>query len=182
MATKPQFTKIVANQKHVALHWSSRKKSADDVEEITSHELQCQAKPRPSFDTALQAFKPFLLKILGAPASWSEGTTVTGISLNKEEDGRRGVVITASRKCPHGAAPIAINTPHLREPIDDKDAGSSFFLEGMADAIDVMYQEAQKYLEGDRQQGELFTDDAAKKGKRGGKPTLVGEVLAGAGA
>lgn len=160
MAT-PQFTKVVANGKHVALHWKN---------EDASQQLTCPAKPRPSFDAALQAFKPFLLRIFGAPASWDGGTTITGISVNREEDGRRGLVVTARRKCPHGSAPTTLNTPHLREPIEDKDTGTGFFLEGMADAIDTMCEEAEKYLNGDRTQGELFDEEDGEAGK----PELVG--------
>lgn len=179
MAKKgPQFTKIIANNKHVALHWVSRRKTASEAQEQHHHQLECAEKPRPKFDVALQAFLPFLLKIIGAPASWSDNTRVTGVSLNREEDDRQGIVITATRKCPHGSAPIAINTPHLREPIEDKDTGPNFFLDGMTDAIEEMCAEAQAYLDGDRAQGELFGDDEPKKKKgRGGAPELVGDVL-----
>lgn len=181
MPPKPQFTKIVCNAKQIALDWTSKRKTASEAEEVTSHELRCQEKPRPAFDKALQKFLPFLLTIIGAPADWRENTKVTGVSLNKEEDGRRGIVITASRKCPHGSAPIAINSPHLREGLDDKETGANFFLDGMGDAIDVMCDEAAAYLGGDRSQGELFGDETKeeRKAKRGGGLTRVGEVLAG---
>lgn len=180
MAAKPQFTKIVANGKHVQIHWISRKKTASEAEEQHNHQLECPEKPRPAFEKVLQAFLPFLLQIIGAPADWSDNTKVTGISLNKEEDRRRGIVITAVRKCPYGNAPIAINTPHLRESLDPaKENGPSFLLEGMAELIDEMCDEAQAYLDGDRAQGELFGDDAGGKKKKGkgGQPERVGDVL-----
>lgn len=178
---QPQFTKVVANGKHVAIEWITRKKTASEAEEHQSHSVVCQERPRPAFDKALQAFLPFLLQIIGAPAEWKDKTEVTGISLNKEEDRRRGVIITARRKCPFGNAPIAINTPHLRESLDDtKETGSNFLLPGMADAIDTMCEEAQSYLDGDRAQGELFGDDEKeeKKPRRGksGEPELVGSI------
>lgn len=175
----PQFTKITNNNKFVAIHWISRRKTAGDAEESTSHELQCAERPRPEFDKALQAFLPFLLQIIGAPSDWTDNTEVTGISLNKEEDRRRGIVITAKRKCPFGAAPIALNTPHLRESLDDtKETGPNFLLPGMADAIDEMCEEAQTYLDGDRAQGELFGDEGEKKRGNGGEPELVGDIAA----
>lgn len=182
---KAQFTKIVANGKHVAISWITRKQTASKAEELQTHNVECPERPRPKFDKALQAFVPFLLEIIGAPGEWIENTEVTGISLNKEEDRRRGIVITAKRKCPYGNAPIAINTPHLRESLDDaKETGPNFLLPGMAGAIDRMCSEAEAYLAGDRAQGELFGDESKdeKKGKRGGAPTRIGDVLAGVGA
>ncbi len=175
---KPQFTKIVTTSKHLALHWQSRRKTASDVEELTSHETVCPELPRPEFQTAMQAFLPFFLTIIGAPASWKESTKITGVSINKEEDGRRGVVLTASRKCPHGAAPIALNSPHLREQIEDKETGNNFFLAGMDQALDTLCEEAQAYLEGERSQGELFEGAEPKKerGKRG-EPEKVSDIM-----
>lgn len=178
MAAKPQFTKVVANGKNVQIHWISRRKTASEVEEQHNHQLECPEKPRPKFDKALQAFLPFLLTIIGAPADWTENTEITGISLNKEEDRRRGIVITAKRKCPFGNAPIALNTPHLRESLDDtKETGPNFLLPGMADAIDTMCDEAQAYLDGDRAQGELFGDDEKKGRGKSGEPESVGDIV-----
>ena len=174
-----QFTKIIINQVHVALHWISRKRTASEADEVHHHQLECPEKPRPEFEKALQAFLPFLLEIIGAPKSWSENTRVTGVSLKKEEDGRRGIVITATRKCPFGSAPIALNTPYLREALDDsKETGSQFFLSGMSDAIDELCAEADKYLGGDRAQGELFGDAKPEKTRgKGGEPEKVGDVV-----
>lgn len=177
MAAKAQFRKIINNGKQVAIHWITNRKTASDAQEQHHHQLECPERPRPEFDAALQAFRSLLLKVIGAPAEWSDNTEITGISINTEEDGRRGIVITARRKCPFGSAPIALNTPHLREPLDDtKDTGPNFFLPGMADAIDALCGEAQRYLEGDRAQGELFGDAPKEKGK-GGDPTKVGDVV-----
>lgn len=179
MASKPQFTKITSNGKAIAIHWISRRKTASDADEQHNHQLECPERPRPAFETALQAFLPYMLTILGAPDEWRTNTRVTGISINKEEDGRRGLVITASRKCPYGAAPIALNTPHLREAKDEaKEKGANFFLGGMADAIDAMCVEASAYLEGDRAQGELFGESKpAKTRGKGGEPERVGDVV-----
>lgn len=178
MAKAPQFTKIVNNGKHIQIHWISRKKTASEAEEQHNHQLECPERPRPEFDTALQAFLPFLLQIIGAPKEWKDNTEITGISLNKEEDRRRGIVITAKRKCPFGAAPIAINTPHLRESLDDtQETGPNFLLPGMADAIDAICEEAQVYLDGDRAQGELFEEVPKKTRGKGGEPEKIGDVL-----
>lgn len=175
---KPQFTKITVNQKHVALEWISRKRTASEAEEIHNHQLECPEKPRPEFDQALQAFLPFLLEIIGAPKSWTENTKVTGVSLKKEEDGRRGIVITATRKCPYGSAPIALNTPYLREAMEDTETGTQYFRPGMADAIDTICEEAQTYLDGERAQGELFEDAGPKKTRgKGGDPEPLGDIV-----
>lgn len=175
---KPQFTKIVANGKAVQIHWLTKKKTASDVEEQQSHVLDSPERPRPEFDKALQAFRPYLLTIIGAPKDWNDSTEVIGISLNENEERSRGVVITARRKCPYGSAPIAINTPHLRESIDVKETGPTYLLPGMVEAIDRMCEEAQTYLDGDRAQGELFGDEGGEDKKRKGKgPELVGDVL-----
>lgn len=191
--TSPRnFTKIKNTGKSVAIEWSTKRTTASKAEEHQSHQLECPERPRPAFDTALQTFLPFLLRILGAPVEWSDNTKVTGVSLNKEEDGRRGLVLTATRKCPFGAAPIALNTPHLRESQDaTKEKGALFWLPGMDEAVDQMIHEAEKYLEGDRAQGELFSSEKTEasalerdnKKKRGkSEPEKAGDIAGRIGA
>lgn len=174
--TPNRFTKI-ANAKNVHIEWQSKKTTASKAEELHQHQLDCPERPRPAFGAALQRFLAFALQIIGAPDTWAENTRVTGVSINYEEDGRRGLVITMSRKGPLGAAPFVINTPHLREPMDPtKETGVSFFPTGLAGVIDFAAQEAQAYLDGDRAQADMFAEgDAAKT--RGGKPEKVGDVL-----
>lgn len=174
---KIQFTKISQTGKSIAIHWKSTKKTASDIDENETVQLECPERPRPEFDKALQTFLPFLLTIVGAPADWKQNTEIRGISINKEEDGRRGIVITASRKCPYGAAPIALNSPHLREALDDTtETSTQFFLPKMADAIDDLCEEAQAYVDGERAQGQLF-DVGKKKGPQNGELELVGSVM-----
>lgn len=188
MATARQFSKIRNTGKAIQIEWNTKRKTASQAEEYQSHQLECPERPRPAFDLALQSFLASALTILGAPPTWSENTKVIGVSLNKEEDNRRGIVITLTRKCPHGAAPIPINTPHLRESMDEREKGPNFWLPGMEEQVAYITAEAEAYLDGDRAQGELFEGAApaptaaaseSKKRKRGSasEPEAIGDVI-----
>lgn len=180
-----RFTKI-RHGKTVAIEWTSEKTTAGGAKEHVDHQLECPEGPRPSFKSALQGFAAFFLAIIGAPKEWEDKTVITGVSINYEDDGRRGIILTASRKCPYGAAPVAMNTPLLKESMDPaKETGPTYWLPKMEELVAVLEQEAEAYLNGDRAQVEMFdgapvtTEDKPKTKRKGGggEPTAVGDVV-----
>lgn len=158
-----KFSKIKFNGYRVELIWSTRAPGSLDE---TETKLSSGAAPRPEFVAAFNAFKPLALDLLELP-EYGEGFIVTGLSINEEDnDGRGGLVITSMKTLKQANAPLVLNTPHLREPVDDnQDGAAGFYTEGMSGALATMLGEAKRYVNGERAQQELALEEGKKPPK-----------------
>lgn len=165
-----RFTKIKVNEKAVTLAWTTKK---GDGESITS-ELSSPQRPMEALPAALSAFRPFVLGLLGLPTEWLNEMVITTLSLNEDEDNRRGLIVTAIRKIPQASGrPVVFNTPHMRERLEG-DTGTTGFLDPVeTDLIAEAEKAATAYVQGERVQAELFPPK---------KDALTGAAVAPAGA
>jgi hypothetical protein len=77
--------------------------------------------------------------------------------------------VTCLKKLTQANAPLVVNTPHLREPVEDREFGETgFFTDGMAEALLEAENQAEAYVGGKRAQGELFNSTPSES------PELVG--------
>lgn len=148
-----RFRKIKYNGKKVHLEWST-----DSGDAVIEHTLDCESKPEQDLPDAMQAFVPQVVDLLELAEGYDEGLRVTGISINYESSGRRGVVITSLKELDDFTAPLVLNTPHLKEPdLDDDDSPS--WPGGWEELLKAAEAAAKGYVEGKRQpkeQPELF--------------------------
>lgn len=158
------FTKIKYDGKKVELAWTVQQKSTEITHTLTSSE-----KPLPALPQALNAFNDFVETLLEVQPGWMDNAKVTGLSINTEEDGRSGLVVTSQRKLADTNAPLVINTPHLREPTKLGEEGPGFLPDGVMDLVDYAERAAEDFVKGKRSQGNLF-DEPAKKDE----PVLAG--------
>ena len=150
------FSKIKWDGACVELVWDTK---LDGAGEIT-HTLKSYDTPRPEFVEAMRAMVPHVLEVLELEhAGWEDSLTVSGLSINEEEDGRRGLVCTCRRALDIANAPLIINTPHLREFRDDEQL-KGFLPDDMLVQLTKCEVEAALYLKGKRAQGDLFGGDA----------------------
>lgn len=152
-----RFSKIKYDGERVVLEWTTKKLNKEEVEQ----RLTSLQRPAPKFIEAMEAFRPIVFDLLKLPDSYKEGFRVTGLSINEEEgDGRAGLVVTCRKSLPDANSPLILNTPHLREIVDgDKDQGPGFFIAGMDEALRYMMEVAEKFVAGERDQGDLFVGD-----------------------
>ena len=146
------FTKIKYNGDVVELEWG---KERDDGSEVSTR-FKCFDAPLEDFKKAMIAFRALVAHITDLPGEWVTDLAITGLSINTEKDGRRGLVITAMKKLPTANSPLILNTPHLRELVDEP-PGPGFFVDGMDRAIERAEKAATEYLKGKREQVELFS-------------------------
>lgn len=110
-----EFTKIKIVDKGVELHYT------DDVGRgtaITKFTSKADEQPTPVFVASLRAFKAWALDLIGLPTEWFDGKAgkVSGISLSRTDDGRRGLIVTLVGKVPKAQnRPVVINTPLVNE-------------------------------------------------------------------
>lgn len=156
-----QFTKIKYDDKEpkVTLRWQETRKGG---EEVLKHALDAKDRPEPEFVEALQAFVAEVCRLLALPQDYGQGMTVRGVSINHEDDGRRGLVVTVLKALEDANSPLVLNTPHLRE-YDNEESGV-FASSGMIRRLDELEKRAQRYLDGHREQGDLFDESADESG------------------
>lgn len=132
-----ELTKLKASQnKPTIVKWEN----GDDELSVRSYE-----KPRPELYDALSFLKNYVINYLELPSEWDVDLDVTGITITYE-DGEMLATITALRTLPNNKV-FVINTPH--DFIPEKEVAE-------------LVEEAQKFVTGERAQGDLFEKAESK--------------------
>lgn len=146
-----RFKKIKYNGEKVVLHWTTSK-----VMEEVAHELISTQTPHPRLVDTLAAFVPEVLDLLELPADYDVGLRVVGLSINTQEDGRRGLVVTCLKALEGAQGPLVLNTPNLPEPGDDAQQPS--LPSTMLRLMERAEREAEAFVNGKRAQVDMFAD------------------------
>src|SRR5512138_3559264 len=79
-------------------------------------------KPETSFEEALAAFVPLVLRFLGLEKAWKEGFEVTGVSFSESKAkggrSRMGIIVVGRYTVEGAPSPVFLNTPLLKEPLE----------------------------------------------------------------
>lgn len=119
-------------------------------------------KPLPSFAEAMQVLARSVVEICELPDEDINHITVSGVSFScGGEKQVMGAVITAQKKLKKTDAPLNLNTPHkTEEPYGETGSASQLLDDETVDKLYTVIKEAMRYIEGERQQGELFKEAA----------------------
>ena len=154
-----QFLKIKKDKKtdKVTLEYQ-KLKTDNSIDEFSFSSFD---KPLPEFDTAMLALRKYVLEICEYPVDddFLTRMTVTGVSFSYGgDDGIMGATLIAQLVLKERNAPLNLNTPHLTEDFYSANGGSEKQLmpDGMAIDLEELIAEAERYLSGERAQGELF--------------------------
>jgi len=157
---KKLFTKIKwdAKESKVLLRWEEQRLGG---REVVKHELESKDKPEPEFFKALEDLRQHALDLMELPTSYGTGFTVSGVSINHEEgDGRVGMVVTCLKAIEQANSPMVLNTPHLRELIDE-DTDVGFIPSDMLGVLQRLIGRAERFLDGHREQVSMDLEPAA---------------------
>jgi len=125
------------------------------------YSFTCSEKARPEFYKALAAMAEFVLDMCELPESYLERISIRGVSYSYGgENETMGAVISASMKLEESYQPLNLVTPHKASemycpdtPEDEKQLLSGDCVEALLE----LRAECEKYVQGDRAQGSLFT-------------------------
>lgn len=138
--------------------------AAEEVDEagepIRKTEVWSTDPPRPQFLPAMDALRLPALELIGAPPAWEDAAEVFGLSVNHEEGGRIGAVVTLKVRLDATNSPLVINTPHMRQEVPDDTAGGKFLPYAFEQAVLAMVDEARRFLDGERAQADMFREAA----------------------
>jgi hypothetical protein len=147
-----QFNRISVTKKGVELAYER----ADEhkVEEIKATSSE---RPLPSFADAMQAFSPFVIDLLEIPDDWQSALTITTLNLSADKNGNRGLIVTATKPVAKAYdRPLVLNTPLVREGGDEPADEACVLPDEVLELIALAEDEAVRYLNGEREQRELF--------------------------
>jgi hypothetical protein len=122
-------------------------------EDIRRIELESRAEPRPEFHEAMGGLILPALEMLEAPFAWRAAATISGVSITHEEERGMGAVVTLLVPLECAPSPLVLNTPYLTSGGD-----GCVLPDDLRDAILRVIDEALRYLDGDRAQGDLFAE------------------------
>ena len=130
--------------------------TADKTDKFT---FDCGDDPVPAFDKALGVLVDHVVEICELPEDYAEGMKVSSVSFSYGGPNETmGAVITAQKSLSTANSPLILNTPHLpSEPYSGNIADPSPVLDGdCVDALSEVLSQAALYIDGVRQQGDLF--------------------------
>lgn len=160
----------VDKQGKISIDWEVRPEGLSTWDE---YHMKCSDLARPEFYNALVDLRQDVLTLLEYPKTWLDDILVKGVSFSysdDSDDGVKGAVISGQRTLQYSASPANFNTPHkpykmYNENAEDTD-GIIVMPEEIQERLDVLDNEANKYIDGDRAQMELKFDDVRKPDKQ----------------
>lgn len=150
-----RFTKIKFDGSKMRLEWQVIRPGGSDPDEYS---MQCADLPLADFRNALRALVDDVCVICEFPSSEASKVKPLGCSLTYK-DGILGAVITATKELMISPAPLILNTPHLPEkPYGE--SGGAILPANTVRRVRELCVQAERYLNGDREQGSLFRNEA----------------------
>lgn len=154
-----RFTKIKFDGKRIFLNYETLR----DSSEPDKFQFESSEKPSPSFNEALQRLKWHIGDICELETKYIHSIEVRSVSFSYGgENDTMGATITGLKTLGTANAPLVINTPHL--PTEDYSGNNpaAFTLSvSCIKDIGLLIDEANKYLEGEREQESMFPVDKA---------------------
>ena len=117
--------------------------------------------PLPKMLNTFLKLRDAVVELLELPSNDEEvkKITVTKVSFDYSgEDNRMGAVISGKRALKLSGGNMAVNTPH-KFAYAGKKAENQVFGKAITDLLETLQEEAIKYVNGERSQGELFKKD-----------------------
>lgn len=150
--SEKRYTKIKFDGSKVTLAYEMTRTDGDPDE----FNVLCADLPAPEFDQALQALAQDVAAICELPESDVLKIKVRGVTLTWAHD-VMGACITAMKTLKTANGPLVINTPHL--PSDGySDSDCPMLSPATVTRLEALAFQAERYLGGDRAQGQLFAE------------------------
>lgn len=130
--------------------------------ERDEHELISKDKPAAELLDALRALRPHVAEICQLETAYCETLEIRSVSCSYGGDEEQlGVTITALKRLETARAPLVLNTPHLpTEPYSKTDTTAPVLSVAAIAAVEACERAAWRYLEGHREQRDLFERSA----------------------
>ena len=159
-----RILKIKIKGKFITLQWEHYQQSTKNWD---GHALTSADPPRPELIEYMKKMGKHIVGICEMQESDINKVEAHSISMSYGEDGS-GIVISGIKELEHNASPLCINTPYKPEfgPEGMEECGMSAELQ---EDMDKLFDEAFRYINGDRAQQNLFTNQEEQEMEKGEK-------------
>lgn len=127
------------------------------------HSMKSNQEPLPSFDRALDNLIPHVGEMCELPEGDHQihPYSVRGVSFSfGGVNDTLGATITATRTLDNSNSPLVLNTPHkIEEPYTEGSDDTQLMTDDCYSDLMILCNEAQKYLDGQRAQMDMFASD-----------------------
>lgn len=163
-----KLLQITRSDKFVQYKVQRKGQTAEETATITAHEA-----PLASFDKALQDLAVTACRALQLPSDYAEGMQVLSVTFSYTQKGTASCVISFEKTLDKHEVPHRMATPSFRfeKPAQGED-GRMQCTPGEAEKIETLVKEADKYIDGKRQQMILPLEQPGKKAEPADGPEL----------
>lgn len=159
-----RITKIKAKKGEYTFSWEVYQESTKNWDK---HTLVCKDAPREELKERLQVMANHVTEICEFEQGATKKIAVSGISISYTDDNRY-LVIMAMKDLINSQAPLIINTP-ARPEIPNGGCTENYCMsDELARDLEILEEEAWRYINGDRAQIALDFEGAAKQEEVGG--------------
>lgn len=149
-----QLNRITISSKAVTLKVEANKDTEDDTNDLITSTITAREEPLGSLTKAWDGLKKVFCEIMELPASYTEGLTITSMSIRRTKQGTRSVVLGATKQldCRHNFL-HTIDAPCVQ--IDSAMEGESGAIQidkKLASVVTKAIHESERYMEGERSQ------------------------------
>jgi hypothetical protein len=116
--------------------------------------LKTKDAPRPEFKKALDGLLVHVLHILELSDKYGESMKMTGVSLSVKGDVTYAI-LKAKKLLTYSNSPFNIITPKKPTSAGEESAGDDLLTDECVKSLDLLIEEAKRFIRGERQQGEL---------------------------
>ena len=159
-----QLNRINISPKAITMNVSANQET-DDVNDLIESTITAKEEPLPSLTKAWEKLKAVFCDVLELDASYSDGLTITTISIRRTKAGTRSVVLGATKQLECRRDFLhKMQTPCFQiDKSADGESGGVEVEKKMADAVAKAIHESERYMQGERSQ-QLLNFDEAKAG------------------
>lgn len=156
--------KVSYKNEIMEVHYEVDKKSGKPDE----YTVRSGDKPLPAFRNLLMKLRDSVVSLLELPQNDDEVKRITVNQVSFDYSGENnimGAVISAKRALNHSSGVMVLNTPHKFAKTTSKSGkGNSamVFDKPVISLLDELIEEVEKYVNGERAQGDLFKDQPGK--------------------
>ncbi len=155
-----EFTKIKLNKDFSVLLKYQVPKAENKFDQLS---LNCSDHPLQSFNTAMLALRIHVLELCELPVNEININKVTVKSVSFNYVGEKhvmGCTICAVMKLSYSNTPLVLNTPYkIKEYYGEKGDEKALLSNECLSSLENLVEEAQKYLNGEREEIEMFQED-----------------------
>lgn len=157
-----QLNRIAISSKAITLKVEANKDTDDDTNDIIVSNITAKEEPLDTLTKAWDGLKKVFCEILELPASYTEGLTVTSISIRRTKQGTRSVVLGATKQIEcRNEFLHTMDTPCVQiESAADGESGAVEIEKKLAALVCKAIHEAERYMKGERSQTLLNFDEA----------------------